>query len=347
MIQPGRKYSLATIAAELGVSKAAVSLAVNGKGRQAGLNAESERRILEFCRQVNYQPNIHAQRMNRRLVKNIGLLLFHSPEVGAANPFSEYNTAEIVGGVSQAATPAGYRFTVQLYRPDMDAADIFNWFRSREIDGLIYYGFKLPPDWVEVFRAEKRLAVGIGTDPADDLPCVNIDNFAMAAGLAEHLIGQGVRQFFYLGGIPTSYVARQRHAGFRQTLEKHRIDFPADRCIYCHFNEELARQTALRLIEEGKLTTGCAVVCANDAMAIGVHRALKERGLDVPGTVKLTGGDNIPLGRYLEPPLTTFDYLAFQQGEAAFNLLRQLIATEDPGPAGVMLQSRVIIRASA
>ena len=102
-----KKYSLATIAAELGVSKSAVSFVLNGTARKRRISPELEKRIREFCARVNYLPNIHAQRMNSVQVKNIGILLNENSAPFENNPFKDYNVANIVGGIADAAAAHG------------------------------------------------------------------------------------------------------------------------------------------------------------------------------------------------------------------------------------------------
>ena len=127
-------YSLAKIAAELGVSKTAVSFVVNGTARGKGISAELEKRISVFCRKVGYRPNIHAQRMNSRLVQNIGIVVEKSAAKDEVSPFGEYNISKIIGGIAEAADAAGYRFSFQFYTEGMKEENIFGWFKNREID---------------------------------------------------------------------------------------------------------------------------------------------------------------------------------------------------------------------
>ena len=145
---PRKKYSLATIAAELGVSKSAVSFVLNGTARSRRIGAELEQRILDFCRQVNYRPNIHAQRMNGVHINNIGVLLDRRAVSYEISPFREYNIANVIGGVAEAAAAAGYRFSCQFYSADMSDDVVFDWIENKEIGGLIYYGLVMPERWV-------------------------------------------------------------------------------------------------------------------------------------------------------------------------------------------------------
>ena len=109
-----KKYSLSTIAAELGVSKSAVSFVMNGKAQNRRISHELEKKIRDYCEKINYRPNIHAQRMNSPQVKNIGILLDENISNSARSPFQDYNVANIVGGIADAAAAAGYRFSCQI-----------------------------------------------------------------------------------------------------------------------------------------------------------------------------------------------------------------------------------------
>ena len=133
------------IAEKLNLSQSTVSLALNGKARSVGVSAELEQRILAFCRKVHYQPNIHARRLNSKLVHNIGVMLERPVLPGQL--ILGGATSNIFDGITKAADSAGFRVTIQLYRPDQADSVAFNWLLNREIDGLIFYGLQLPEHW--------------------------------------------------------------------------------------------------------------------------------------------------------------------------------------------------------
>ena len=337
--------SLSTIAAALGVSKAAVSLVLGGKARAGGISRALEATIRAHCRRVKYLPNIHARRLGSRLARNIGILLEETANIGHVSPFDEYSMSLIVGGIGAAADQAGFRFSMQFFKPGMKAATVFDWFRTREIDGLIYYGFSLPPRWLARFRRESRHVVGIGVDPALALPTVNLDNFAAAQALTEYLAGRGHRRFWFVGGRPESYPGAQRYLGFRAALAKHKIRFFKRDFAVGDFSEKTAYALTRKRLSAGPPAED-AIVCANDEMAVGVITALREAGIAVPGRVAVAGADNSRIGPYVTPALTTFDNLPYEQGREAFNLLHGLIRGETM-PAVVTLQSALCIRDSA
>jgi len=340
MSKASGNYSLKTIAAELGFSKAAISLVLSGKGSQV-VSQESERKILDFCRKVNYRPNIHARRMNSREVKNVGVLLNHG------NPLSEFNTAEIVGGVASEAELAGYRATVQLCREGMSPELIFDWLRDREIDGLVYYGVSMPKEWIDTFKEEGRLVVGVGIEPQDGLKTVNIDNRKMSAEMARHLIERGAKDFFFLSGGKGNYPNQQRKLGLLDALRGRGLSLAPENLMDAGFSMDKAQELAARLCDEGRLKKGAAMLCANDAMAVGALMGLKSRGVKIPQDVLLAGCDNILLGRVTEPPISTYDYLAFDQGREAFKLLHRMISGDGSEAGDIVLKSHLIVRGSA
>lgn len=322
-----KKYSLATIAAELGISKSAVSFVLNGNARNRRISPELEERIRDFCRKVNYRPNIHAQRMNGVHVNNIGILLDKQTVPLEKSPFREYNVANIVGGIADAAAEAGYRFSCQFYYTDMSDDVVFNWIENKEISGLIYYGLIMPERWVEFFRKQNFKTVGISIDPACGLPCVNVDNYGASFKLVETLISRGRRHFMYVSGSSGSYPGAERYRGFRDVLKKYEIEFDEKNFLPAEYNREFAARMIRERWMKNSLNVD-AIVCGNDNMAIGVIQTLKDAGIKVPDEIAVVGADNSDMCEIISPALTSFDNLPFEQGQTAFRLLKSLICDE-------------------
>ncbi|MBE7029859.1 MAG: LacI family transcriptional regulator [Ruminococcaceae bacterium] len=332
-------YSLDKIARELGVSKSTVSLVLNGHASENRISAELERTIKDYCRKVNYVPNIHAKRAGSKYVKNIGLLINENLLCDGSNPFSDQNAAEITGGVVSAAAKKGFRVTIQFYNQTTAESDIFNWLRDREIDGLIYYGYSFDARWHKCFMDEKRCVVGIGIQPCEGIATVNVDNVGAMYELGKLLLKKGRRRFFYLSGNQTGYVSGQRLEGLRKALEEEGISLSPERIVCADFSEEIAYCKISEQIPDAD-----AIVCANDDMAIGVIRALTEKGISVPDEVSVTGADNIKISRYFSPAITTIDNCNALLGKYAFEELLHLI--KGGKARNKIVESRVVSRAS-
>ena len=80
--------TLATIAKTLGVSRATVSLVLNGRAKRARISEETVEKVRAYCQKVNYLPNIHAQRMTQEVVRNIMVFLKMTSGVSPESSFS-------------------------------------------------------------------------------------------------------------------------------------------------------------------------------------------------------------------------------------------------------------------
>ena len=343
-VKTRKKYSLATIAAELDTSKSAVSFVLNGMARDRRISPMLEKRIKDFCKEVGYRPNIHAQRMNSPHVKNIGILIDKAITRDKASPFHEYNVSRVIGGISEAAYAAGYGFGFQFHTADMRKEGIFEWFKSKEIDGLIYYGFDMPDDWNQTFKKENFKIVGVSIDPTHGIPCINVDNHEASFKLTQHFINDGRQKFIYLGGTPASYPANERYRGFREALQQENINFQEENFFMAGFDREVAANYVQNLWIHGKLDAD-VIMCANDNMAIGVIAVLNNAGIKIPKQIVVAGADNIDLGEFITPSLTTFNYLPFEQGKTAFGLLHNIM-TECPNPQNIVLKTTLVLRKS-
>lgn len=312
------KYSLDKIAKELGISKSTVSLVLNGHAAKRRISAELEKKVRDFCDKVGYVPNINAKRASSKYVKNIGFLINQNLLSTGHNPFSDQNTSEITGGIVAAATGEGYRVTIQFCNEDTKESEILEWLRNREIDGLIYYAYSFDESWHQRFVDENRHVVGIGIEPTGKISTVNIDNVGIMKQLCNGIIKSGRKNFVYFAGYENSYVSTQRLKGLTEALSEHNL--PINNIVYANYSEEEAYNKVMTMDIDAD-----AIVCANDDMALGVIKALKEKGIKVPEQICVTGADNIKIGEYFSPSVTTIDNMNAVLGVCAFDELLRLI----------------------
>ena len=312
------KYSLDKIARELGISKSTVSLILNGHAAERRISAELEKKVRDFCDSVGYVPNINAKRASSKYVKNIGFLINQNLLSTGHNPFSDQNTSEITGGIVAAATNEGFRVTIQFCNENTDESEILEWLRNREIDGLIYYAYSFDESWHQRFVDENRHVVGIGIEPTGKISTVNINNVEIMKELCNSIIKTGRKRFVYFAGYENSYVSRERLKGLTEALAENNL--PINNIVYANYSEEEAYNKVMNMDIDAD-----AIVCANDDMALGVIKALKEKGIDVPHQICVTGADNIKIGEYFSPSVTTVDNMNAVLGVCAFDELLKLI----------------------
>ena len=85
----------------------------------------------------------------------------------------------------------------------------------------------------------------------------------------------------------------------------------------------------------------------NDHMAIGVLGALEDARVVVPAEMAVVGFDDIPMARYLTPPLTTVHVDIFRMGQRAMELLLERGPETDPTQVRrEVLPATLVVRSS-
>lgn len=315
---------MSTVAKALGVSRCTVSLVLNGREKEARISPDTAERIRKFCREIGYQPNIHSRRMQSNIVRNIMVCVdskICAPD--SDNLFSDGNFSGILGGIVQAATKEDVKTTLSTWHfstPDTREF-VFNSFRSREIDGLIFYGMDMPDSWSPTIIEEKFHIVGIHSNPIPGIHTVDANNYHGSYRMVtEFLLKRNCRSFIYIGGTALSLVNRERYKGFTDALTSYGISFSESDYIKADFMENTAACKIQEFIDSRRPLPD-AVVCANDRMAIGVVKTLLANGIKVPDDVAVCGSEGIELTRYVYPTIATFDQHPTEIGKKAFELL--------------------------
>lgn len=177
-------------------------------------------------------------------------------------------------------------------------------------------------------------------------PFTTIDQEAGARMTIEHLASLGHRRFLLVGGPPRWNDAALRLRGWRAAIEQ--IGGEVVRVTDGDWSPASGHAAVVEAQDAG-IRFGnevTAVVCANDATAVGVLHGLRSAGISVPEAVSVTGFDDLDIAAYLEPPLTTVhqDFRAL-----ARKAIEQLLAhIQTPGEADVeqVVEPELVIRHS-
>lgn len=303
----GRPSGVATIrdvAARAGVSVATVSRTLNGVGP---VHDETSKRVFAAARALRYVPHAAARSLSIRRSHTLGVLL---PEV-----HGEF-FSEVIRGIDVAARTRGYHILVSSSHDDaQEMSAVLRALRGR-VDGLIV----MSPD-VELGPLSRALtadlpAVLLNT-ATNARPTIRIDNFSGARRMIEHLVALGHTRIAFINGPARNADAAERRRGYR-TAPKPYLETDGD------FTEESGYHAVAKILEMDPRPT--AIFAANDAMAIGALRALRERGIGIPDELSLAGFDDIPMARYLTPQLTTVRVDIAEMGRRA---VEHLVASLD------------------
>lgn len=325
--------SLEEVAKRAGVSTATVSRVLNNLDI---VRPATRARVLKAIAELNYQPNLHARTLAGGRSNTIGMIASN-----LENPFF----FDVFRSLEAQARQHGYEVVVA--HTDYDPERLVRGVRlmiGRRVAGLAVVVSEMDPALMKELHASKTPCVfyDVGK-PQERMTNIRVNYRRGIERLVEYLHDLGHCRFAFVGHHSTLGPTSERETAFLASVKKFApaVEWrtEADRDGF-----EGGRMAALRVLAGGFAPT--AFICVNDIMAVGVLRALREKGLRVPEDVSVTGFDNIRLAEFCEPPLTTVHIPRDEIGRLAFAAL--IPDKEMPNVSGqeIILEPEVVLRAS-
>ena len=322
------------VAEHAGVSIATVSRAFADAD---AVSKELRTRVYKSARLLSYQPSRVARHLRVGTSKAVGVVI---PDL--QNPFF----TGLVRGIEGVLQAAGY--TLLLANADEDHArerDILATFRAEGVAGIIFVPINSRNSTYEPLLAPPIHVVAVDRLPSQShVDLVTVANTEGTRAAVEHLIAIGHRDIALLGGPSQHSTAAERERGYREALRQ--ADLPLrSELIYCGDFREAGGYSGIETLL-GLRQPPTAVFVANNLMTLGALRALHEMGRRIPNDVALVGFDDMPWATSLNPPLTAVAQPAQEIGESAAGLLMDRIARPDRPIRHVILETKLIVRAS-
>lgn len=291
------------------VSVTSASYALNGTGT---ISEDTRKRVLEAARELNYHPNAFARNLKNRKTSTIGVFITR---------FGGSFYEEILEGIHDAVLRTDYELIVC---PESGTKRRI--LTHRQVDGAIVFDSKIKNDIVVKLASKKFPIVVLDRYlKADYLFPLLLDNQQGAKEAFYHLYEQGARRIFFISGALDSFDNMERQKAFLAEADKNRVTI---QCYKGNFTEESGCDIARMIIATHDLPE--AVFCANDQMAIGFIKAMKEHQLKAPDDIAIVGFDDIQIAKYMQPTLSTIGTSRFSWGSAAATQLIDFLENEKP-----------------
>lgn len=322
-----RRPTMKEVAQLAGVSQQTVSRYLRSRN---GLKSSTLERIDAAVGELNYRPNLVARSMAARRTDRLAVLM----------PTVAFNPARILNGATAAAAEAGFTLEVISVAGGAESRTelMIATAASGQVDGVLVLAPVLPSF---EDRLPQGAAIVVSADFDDGMRGIGeLTDASAVVAMMGRLAELGHRRFLHVAGNLQFASARARKATYLETVE--RLGLESAGVFDGDWSGESGRAAVLSLADEGMPT---AVIAANDVVAAGVVRGARERGLDVPRDLCVTGWDDNEIGRYMTPSLTTVEVDLEGLGRNAMVRLVKAVSDRDLEPSTLPL-NRVIWRES-
>ena len=309
-----QRPTIADIAQRAGVSKGAVSYALNG---QPGVSEATRQRIVAIAREIGFSPSNAARALSGASAKAVGLTLCRPARILSIEPFF----MGLISGFEAELAARSYALTLQVVATPEHEVEVYRrWWGERRVDGVFVSDLRAGDVRIPVLQELQLPAVVIG-GPGDTGSITQIwsDDAGAVTEAVRYLVALGHRRIARVGGLPDLLHTQTRTKAFTEVCNSLGVDsavtVPSD-----YTGEEGGRATRRLLINSERPT---AIIYDNDVMAVAGLAVAQEMGLNVPADLSIVAWDDSPLCSLVHPPLTALSRDITEYGAHA---ARQLLA---------------------
>lgn len=316
------------VAAKAGVNPSTVSRVFSGKAK---ISEQTQQRVLSAAKLLGFHPNAIARSLSVRRTNTIAIVVPHIYD----GYFDDSFFPQVMRGLLQAAYPLGFRVLVSGSSSHADViSQTFQLLGSRQADGIVVLSNRLDVDTVGALAAQGVPFVLLGKPPAPyaAINWIDADNEACTARVVSQLIEQGHRRIAFVGGDPDVAVTGERLRGYQQAMHAAQLYEYEQWIDYGYFAEAGGYKAVERMLPLGK-EAPTAYYAANDLMAVGILRALRERGIAVPQQVSVIGTNDSAEATHVVPALTTLRVPYAEMAAAAASILIEAILADEDVPS--------------
>lgn len=335
------RTTIKDVAEHAGVSNATVSNVINDKGK---VSESTRRAVLDSIEKLNYRPSASAQRrLQQSSQKSIGLVVkeIHNPYF-----------ADVIVGAQEKANEKGYALMLSSSEGLRDTEGrIVDLFVEKDVNGIVINPLlDRDADLTHLFDLKRRNIPFVLLEKIRGLHAslVDVDNVKAAREMTTYLVEIGHQKIIHFAGPAYSMHSEERIEGFRRAFFDSQLVYSEDFVVTAGARLEEGYEAGMRFFQDrAPADYPTAIMCYNDLVAIGLMRACRELGIDVPGDISITGFDNIKTCEYAPVPLTTMGVPTKEMGKTAIDvLIRQIEAAEQHKPEVVNLEAEMTIRGS-
>lgn len=322
------------IARHAGVSVSTVSRVMNQK---PDVKSETQERVTLAIEKLGYSPNSVAR----------GLVLQRSNVIGfIASDITNPNFPQLARAVVARAKSHGY--SVMIFDTAHDSKvekEALRLLQSRQVDGIILNFGEANTDELEKLKKENFPIVQVyRKTPRSAISTIALNNEESGYKATKYLLDLGHRLIGHITPGVETQSGLERLSGYKRALDESGIPF-RDQFVINGSNTASSGQDCMNsLLALNESVT--AVFVSHDMMAVGAYEAVYSKGMQIPDDISIIGHDNIPIGNFVRPKLTTMDTHKDKLGEAGIDLLIEEIENSAALGKEKVFSADILIRES-
>jgi LacI family transcriptional regulator len=324
------------VAEKAGVATMTVSRVINDSGY---VSDETRAKVESAIRELGYVPNMLGPSLRFNQTYTLALVV-----TDITNPF----WTTVTRGVEDAAHERGY--SVILCNTDESPekqAQYLNMLLKRRIDGILLAPACSLPDSVRLIQQQGSVVVVIDrTVPDVEVDIIRGDSIEGAYQLTKHLLDLGHRRIVILTGPQDVSTSSERVTGYRRAITEAGLQLLEDAVYWGSYTGQSGFTMARLALSAKPCPT--AIFAANNFIANGALKAIREMGLRIPEDVSVVSFDDFPEMIYADPFLTAATQPTYDMGyQATQILLDRLSNIGTQEYANILLPTEIVIRCSS
>ncbi len=338
-----RRVTIKQVAREAGVSTQTVSRVLNNRPDVA---PETRKRIQQVIERLGYHPSHIARSLIRGRSFTLGVVGYGLEYFGPSRTLS---------GIEQQANDMGYTLLLVIIRrpEEQNVKKILRDMISHHVEGIIWAVPEIASNREWTLKEVHKLTVPVvflTMQPRSKQTIVAVDNRSGGQMATKHLLDQGCQYIGLITGPLDWWEARQRKLGWQIALKNRGISIDRRLIFEGDWSAISGERGLIQLLEKQKRIDG--VFACNDQMALGVLKAARKMGRNVPGDLAVVGFDDIPEAAYFYPPLSTVRQDMVELGHCAVRELGHILEAGRQDhmideQRAVFLQPELIVRESS
>ncbi len=319
-----RRATIADIARAAGVSKGAVSYALNGR---PGVSETTRRRILDIAAEYGWHPSSAARALSDGRTGVVGLIVDRPARTLGIESFF----MQLISGIEATLSSTACGLLLQVTDEQQSEMDAYRrWWAQRRVDGVIVVDLRRDDPRIPLLEELRMPAVVVGGPHGlGTLPGVWSDDSGATTAVVQYLAALGHRRIARVAGLTELWHTALRTEALLAAAEE--LGLPAPVTINTDYTGEEGARATRALLSRRPAPT--AIIYDNDVMAVAGVAVAQEMGVAVPREVSMVAWDDSPLCQLVHPQLSAVSRdIAAYGSHAAERLLSIVNGT----PAGTV-----------